>query len=92
VATANISSSRYMMIVLAPKERLSEFFGLFALSSTATVWLGPTLTEFATRASGDQRIGFSPVLLLLAVGLLLMLTLKKESSERPAPNSAAPPH
>jgi UMF1 family MFS transporter len=86
VATANISSSRYMMIVLAPKERTSEFFGLFALSSTATVWLGPMLTEFATRTSGDQRIGFSPVLLLLAIGLALMFTLKADVVEgRSAP-------
>jgi UMF1 family MFS transporter len=87
VATANISSSRYMMIVLAPKERSSEFFGLFALSSTATVWLGPMLTEFATRASGNQRIGFSPVLLLLGIGLALMFTLKAEVVE----GQTAPP-
>ena len=92
VATANISSSRYMMIVLAPKERLSEFFGLFALSSTATVWLGPMLTEFATRVSQNQRIGFSPVLLLLAIGLALMLTLKREAVPAAGQADAPPPH
>jgi UMF1 family MFS transporter len=91
VATANISSSRYMMIVLAPKERLSEFFGLFALSSTATVWLGPMLTEFATRASGNQRIGFSPILLLLAIGLALMFTLKADVVEGRGAAPKAPP-
>jgi UMF1 family MFS transporter len=84
-AAACISSSRYMMVVLAPKERISEFFGLYALSSTATVWLGPMLTEFATRVSGDQRIGFSPVLLLLATGLALMFTLK---GDKTAPGAA----
>lgn len=82
LAAANISASRHMMVVLAPKERLSEFFGLYALSSTATVWLGPLLTEYATRISGDQRIGFSPVLLLLAVGLALLFTLKKSTGEK----------
>ncbi len=81
-----------MMIVLAPKERLSEFFGLFALSSTATVWLGPMLTEFATRASGNQRIGFSPVLVLLLIGLLMMFTLKRETAQPPADAGDAPPH
>jgi MFS-type transporter involved in bile tolerance (Atg22 family) len=40
------------------------------------VWLGPALTEFATRTSGDQRIGFSPILGLLLMGLLLMLLVK----------------
>jgi MFS-type transporter involved in bile tolerance (Atg22 family) len=42
------------------------------------------LMEFATRQSGDQRIGFSPVLLLLGVGLLLMLTLKPVKGEAAA--------
>jgi UMF1 family MFS transporter len=94
IATANISSSRYMIIVLAPTERQSEFFGLFALSSTATVWLGPMLTEFATRASGNQRIGFSPILLLLGLGLVMTLTLKKEIGQPPAQPEAggAAPH
>jgi UMF1 family MFS transporter len=89
-STALISSSRYFLIVLAPKERISEFFGLFALSGTITVWIGPMLIEFATRQSGDQRIGFSPVLLLFGVGLLLMLTLKPAKGEK-APASVSPP-
>jgi UMF1 family MFS transporter len=80
-STALISSSRFFLITLAPKERISEFFGLFALSGTITVWIGPMLIEFATRQSGDQRIGFSPVLLLFAVGLALMLTLKPGAAE-----------
>jgi UMF1 family MFS transporter len=76
LAAANISTSRYMIVVLAPKDRVAEFYGLFAISSTATVWLGPFLTSWATRTFNDQRIGFSPVLLLLAVGLGLMFLLK----------------
>ena len=82
LAAANIAASRYMILVLAPKERLSEFFGLFALSSTATVWMGPMMIEWATRTFNDQRIGFSPILLLLAVGLGLMFLLKPETGAR----------
>jgi UMF1 family MFS transporter len=88
-AAACITSSRYFLMTLAPKERTSEFFGLYAISSTATVWLGPMLVEFATRASGDQRIGFSPVLLLLAIGLALMFTLKRDAGDPTAPRAAA---
>ena len=76
LAAANISTSRYMIVVLAPKDRVAEFYGLFAMSSTATVWLGPLLTGWATRTFNDQRIGFSPVLLLLAIGLGLMFLVK----------------
>jgi UMF1 family MFS transporter len=88
-AAACITSSRYFLVTLAPKERTSEFFGLYAISSTATVWMGPMLVEFATRASGDQRIGFSPVLLLLAIGLALMFTLKRDAGDPNAPRTAA---
>ncbi len=87
LAAANIAASRYMVITLAPKERLSEFFGLFALSSTATVWIGPLLVEIFTDTWQDQRIGFSPVLLLLAAGLALMFTLK---GEKDGPQAAPP--
>jgi MFS-type transporter involved in bile tolerance (Atg22 family) len=34
------------------------------------------LTGWATRTFNDQRIGFSPVLLLLAIGLGLMFLVK----------------
>ncbi|MDP3740539.1 MAG: MFS transporter [Hyphomonadaceae bacterium] len=88
LAAANISASRYMLVTLAPKDRTSEFFGLFALSSTATVWLGPMLAEWATRTFQDQRIGFSPVLVLLGIGLALMFTLKPTTGAR---SVSAPP-
>lgn len=82
LAAANISTSRYMVVVLAPKDRVAEFYGLFAMSSTATVWLGPLLTGWATRTFNDQRIGFSPILLLLAIGLGLMFLVKKETGAK----------
>ena len=92
LAAANIAASRYMIITLAPKERMAEFFGLFALSSTATVWLGPTMIEWATRTFNDQRIGFSPILLLLAAGLGLMFTLKKTTGAKGALEFEGPAH
>lgn len=93
LAAANISTSRYMIVVLAPKDRVAEFYGLFAISSTATVWLGPLLTGWATRTFNDQRIGFSPVLLLLAIGMGLMFLLKPETGAKGKLAAAeAPPH
>lgn len=74
-ATAIISSSRYMLVRIAPRERVSEFFGLYMMAATATVWLGPLLVRLATTASGDQRIGFAPVPAMLAVGAILMVLL-----------------
>ena len=74
-ATAIISSSRYMLVRVAPAGRVSEFFGLYMMSATATVWLGPLLVRLATTASGDQRIGFAPVPILLAFGAIMMVVL-----------------
>ena len=91
LAAANISTSRYMVVVLAPKDRMAEFYGLFAMSSTATVWLGPLLTGWATRTFNDQRIGFAPVILLLAVGLGLMFLLKPETGARGKLEFETPP-
>ncbi|WP_353198022.1 MFS transporter [Sandarakinorhabdus sp.] len=70
--TAAYASSRTLMTRLVPPERLGAFFGLYALSGSATMWLGPLLVEHATRAGGSQAAGFIPVIGLLAVGLLLV--------------------
>lgn len=91
LAAANISTSRYMMVTLAPKERTAEFYGLFAMSSTATVWLGPLLTGWATRTFNDQRIGLSPILVLLFIGLALMFTLKRETGAKGKLTAETPP-
>ncbi len=82
-ATAIISSSRYMLVRIAPAARVSEFFGLYMMAATATVWLGPLLVRLATTASGDQRIGFAPVPFLLATGAILMVLLVRSPPENP---------
>ena len=74
-ATASISSSRSMLVHLAPPERVGEFFGLFAIAGTVTVWLGPLLVELFTSWSGDQRVGMSAIGLLFLLGLLVLLTV-----------------
>jgi len=83
-ATANISSSRSMLIHVAPAHMRGEFFGLFAIAGTVTVWLGPLLIEQFTRWSGDQRIGMSAIALLFFIGLAVLLTVKSDPPVRRA--------
>jgi UMF1 family MFS transporter len=83
-ATANISSSRSMLIHVAPAHMRGEFFGLFAIAGTVTVWLGPLLIEQFTRWSGDQRIGMSAIALLFFLGLAVLLTVKSAPPPRRA--------
>lgn len=82
-ATANISSSRSMLIHVAPAHMRGEFFGLFAIAGTVTVWLGPMMIEYFTRWSGDQRVGMSAIALLFFLGLAVLLTVKKDSRATP---------
>ena len=74
--TASISSSRTMLVVLAPPGRSGEFFGIYAIAGTITVWMGPLLVEQFTLFSGDQRIGMLSINLLFFIGLGALLTVR----------------
>lgn len=74
--TASISSSRAMLVTLAPPGRSGEFFGLYAIAGTVTVWLGPMLVEAFTLWSGDQRTGMASVSLLFTIGLVVLLSVR----------------
>ncbi|UOR14668.1 MFS transporter [Qipengyuania aquimaris] len=78
-ATASISSSRTMLVALAPEGRSGEFFGLYAIAGTITVWMGPLLVEQFTLWSGDQRIGMLSINLLFLVGVATLLTVRMTS-------------
>jgi UMF1 family MFS transporter len=64
-----------MPVHLAPKDRVGEFFGLYAIAGTVTVWLGPLLVEEFTRRSGDLRVGMSSIGLLFVLGLIVLSTV-----------------
>ena len=76
MATASISSSRAMLVTLAPKGRSGEFFGLYAIAGTITVWMGPLLVEYFTLWFNDQRIGMASISILFTVGVVALLTVR----------------
>ena len=80
-ATASISSSRSMLVALAPEGRSGEFFGLYAIAGTVTVWLGPLLVEIFTTAFNSQRIGMASISVLFVLGLFVLFTVKMERAE-----------
>lgn len=80
--TACISSSRYMLVAVAPKGRVGEFFGFYAMAATLTVWMGPALYAFFARAFDDQRIGMASLLILFVVGLGVLMTVKHDGRAR----------
>ncbi|KRA66076.1 MFS transporter [Caulobacter sp. Root655] len=74
--TAQYASSRTLLIRLAPPEKTAAFFGLYALSGTATVWLGSLLVALATAIFKSQIGGFLPIAGLLLLGFLGLFLVK----------------
>ena len=63
----------------------AQAFGLFALSGRATAFVGPALIAAVTAASGSQRLGVSPVILLFLLGLALLYWVKTENEQLGTP-------
>ncbi len=78
--TAAYAAGRSMLARIAPLERMSEFFGLYAFSGKATAFVGPLMVGVITSLSGDQRIGFASVLLLLGAGMVVMIWVDEKRS------------
>ncbi|MFA6117594.1 MAG: MFS transporter [Sphingomonas sp.] len=79
--TAHYASSRTMMTRVSPPDRMGSFFGIYALSGTATSWLAPTFVTLGTAYFHSQQGGLATLTLLLAVGLV-GLTFVREPGTR----------
>jgi UMF1 family MFS transporter len=76
--TAAFCISRTMMARIAPVSMMSQFFGLYALSGTATAFLGHASVTFFTGLFHSQRAGFASTIILLIAGLVLMYWVREE--------------
>ena len=80
------ASSRSLMARLAPKDRVTQFFGLFALSGKASSFIAPLLVGVITAATGQQRWGVAVVLVFLLAGLVMMpFVASARAKEDPTP-------
>jgi len=71
------SASRVFITKSIDKNNQASGFGLFALSGKLTSFIGPLLVSTLTYISNSQRIGFSAAIILLVIGLLVLLKVKK---------------
>jgi UMF1 family MFS transporter len=67
-----------MMARIAPVSMMNQFFGLYALSGTATAFLGHALVGVFTRAFDSQRAGFVSLVILLLAGVAVMFRVREE--------------
>ncbi|MEO0328606.1 MAG: MFS transporter [Pseudomonadota bacterium] len=73
------AASRTLMADQAEPGRMTEAFGLYALSGRATAFLAPLLIAVFTDLSGSQRIGVVPIVLLFVVSLMLLPMVKQKT-------------
>ena len=70
------SASRTMLVLQADKDRMTEAFGLYALSGRATSWMAPALIGYVTYMSQNQQLGILPVVGLFILGLGPLIWVK----------------
>ena len=70
------SASRTMLVLQADKDRMTEAFGLYALSGRATSWMAPALIGYVTYMSQNQQLGILPVVGLFIIGLGPLIWVK----------------
>ena len=78
---ATYANSRTMMARIAPSERMTEFFGLYALSGEASAFAAPAAVAFVTAASGSQQWGMAVIVGFLAVGLAGLGLVRDERAD-----------
>ena len=76
------AASRTLLVDQVERDRVTEAFGLYALSGKATTFIGPLTIAFATAffaqevfgftAQEAQRLGVTPIIVLFAIGLALL--------------------
>lgn len=72
------STGRTMMVRQANPERMTEAFGLYALSGKAMSWMAPLSIGVATDLTGSQQLGITPLVGLFVIGLVLLVWVKPD--------------
>ena len=87
------AASRTLLVDQVERERVTEAFGLYALSGRATSFLGPLAIAFATglfaspafglSSQDAQRFGVTPIIFLFLLGLVLLPLVRSSQYELP---------
>src|SRR5471032_2742667 len=80
--TAIFASSRTLLTRLIPPGQSGAFFGLFALSGTATVWLGPLAVQAAVSTFHSQQAGNVAIAILMSLGFIPLSHVRDPAQSR----------
>ena len=77
------AASRTLLIRLAPRDRITQVFGLFALTGKVTAFIGPLLIGIVTAVTASQKAGMAVLVLFFAGGLALLSRARQTESRSP---------
>jgi UMF1 family MFS transporter len=66
------AASRTLLIRMAPKDRIAQHFGLFALTGKVTSFVGPLLIGVVTAVTASQKAGMAVLVVFFLAGLMLL--------------------
>ncbi|HXI05051.1 MAG: MFS transporter [Bradyrhizobium sp.] len=84
------AAARTLLIRLAPKDRIAQYFGLFALTGKVTSFLGPLLIGIVTAATASQKAGMAVLVAFFTAGMVLLMMVEEPRTGVPAKRSASP--
>src|ERR1700719_1865317 len=70
------AASRTLLIRMAPKDRIAQYFGLFALTGKVTSFVGPLLIGLITAVTASQKAGMAVLVLFFVAGLVLLARVR----------------
>jgi UMF1 family MFS transporter len=70
------AASRTLLIHMAPKDRIAQFFGLFALTGKVTSFIGPLLISVVTAITASQKAGMAVLVLFFVGGMALLARVR----------------
>jgi UMF1 family MFS transporter len=85
------SASRTMMVRQADPAKITEHFGLYALSGKATAFIAPLSIGAMTQLTQSQSAGITPIIVLFLIGLILLGFVKANGDHRPTPEGGIAP-
>jgi UMF1 family MFS transporter len=71
------AASRTLLIRLAPEERITQFFGLFALSGKVTSFMAPLAVSIVTAVTLSQKAGMAVLVVFFVAGFLLLMRVRE---------------
>src|SRR4051794_6463511 len=75
------AASRSLLIHMAPKDRVAQYFGLFALTGKVTSFVGPLLIGIVTAATQSQKAGMAVLVLFFVAGLVLLARVRDKTAD-----------